>query len=54
MGTNTQCRVDSFSSQVAKRYYETMLYEIAKNALDKKIESEYELMGNKPDEEGFT
>ena len=54
MGTNTQCRVDSFSSQVARRYYETMLYEIAKNALDKKIDSEYELMGKKADEEGFT
>ena len=46
-GNNTQCRIDSFTSQVALRYYETLLYEIAKQASDRKMSNKYEEVGNK-------
>ena len=35
-GNNTQKRVYCFTSQVGKRYYETMIIEIAKEMLDQK------------------
>ena len=41
-GYNTQCRIDSFVSQVSTRCYETMLFEIAKEALEKQTDMMYE------------
>ena len=44
-GHNTQKRIDSFTSQVATRYYEAMTIGIAKNSLDKRRNDEYEYIG---------
>ena len=44
-GNNTQCRIDSFSSQIAQRYYETMLLEIAKVTKDGRVAENFELVG---------
>jgi hypothetical protein len=40
-GNNTQQRANKFSSQIAERYYERMVCEIAEKALDEKIKSQY-------------
>ena len=40
-GNNTQLRANIFSSQIASRYYERMVCDIADIALDKKIKSQY-------------
>lgn len=53
-GNNTQCRIDSFTSQVAQRLYETMLFEIAKDTLDKKIEKKYQLVESTTEETDYT
>jgi hypothetical protein len=43
-GNNTQGRVDCFSSQVAIRYYESVLLDIAKKTSDRKAIERYELV----------
>jgi hypothetical protein len=53
-GNNTQGRVDSFSHQVADRIYEKMLYELAKKTMDKRDDSEYELLERTSDDDAFT
>ena len=40
-GNNTQLRANTFSSQIASRYYERMVCDIADIALDEKIKSQY-------------
>ena len=40
-GNNTQLRANIFSSQIASRYYERMVCDIADIALDEKIKSQY-------------
>ena len=44
-GHNTQKRIDSFTSQVATRYYEAMTIGIAKNSFDERRNGEYEYIG---------
>ena len=44
-GTNTQHRVDCFVSQVAQRYYETVLFEIAKQLKDDIFAANYKSAG---------
>lgn len=41
-GHNTQKRINSFTSQVAARYYEAMTIDIAKKSLDNRRKDEYE------------
>ena len=48
-GNNTQCRIDSFCSQVALRFYETSLFEIAKAAADKLDSERYRRVGKEND-----
>ena len=48
-GSNTQCRIDCFCSQVAKRFYETMLLEIAKKTMERKFHSKYALQESRDD-----
>ena len=43
---NTQCQVDCFTSQVAQRYYETSLFEIAKYVCDLREQQQYKLIGD--------
>jgi hypothetical protein len=40
-GHNTQKRIDSFTSQVATRYYESLTFQIANKCLQKRRTDEY-------------
>jgi len=46
-GNNSQKRISSFVSHVAQRYYETILQEIAKEALEKKDLATFQLVERK-------
>ena len=47
---NTQHQISTFVSQLALRYYETMLFEIAKEAANKRFKKRYELIDKATDE----
>ena len=44
-GNNTQHRPDSFTSQIARRYYETTLLEMAKQKNDEKMKWKFNSVG---------
>ena len=43
-GNNTQCRAESFSSQCAKRYYEILLFKLAKANTDRRRSKKYKFI----------
>ena len=47
MANNTQCRLDSFTSQVARRYYESMLFDIAMKQVHRRDEQKFHCIGIK-------
>lgn len=46
-GNNTQLQIGTFTSQVAERMYETMLFELAKTTMHRRENRKYELIGGR-------